>query len=92
MPIYEYRCRGCQTTFELVSLPGRAAAPRCPACQADDPERVISGFAVSSDQTRRSNIASARKRHAASQDRQDQRRADAEELREHVQELRPPKE
>ena len=59
MPIYEYQCRGCGKEFEQVVLP--KATPRCPACAGEDLERLLSHFAVSSEGTRQTNLASARK-------------------------------
>ena len=50
MPIYEYRCRACDRTFEALVRGGDT--PACPACAATDLERLVSLFAVDSDGTR----------------------------------------
>jgi putative FmdB family regulatory protein len=51
MPIYEYRCRGCETTFEaLVRGDGIVT---CPHCGSSSLNRLISVPFVSSGQTAR---------------------------------------
>lgn len=41
MPIYEYRCRKCGETFELIRrLATRDDAAPCPACKSKTPRRV----------------------------------------------------
>ncbi|MBM3189946.1 MAG: zinc ribbon domain-containing protein [Chloroflexi bacterium] len=46
MPIYEYRCAGCETKFDLLRSFSQADAPaRCPVCGGDDTKRAISLFA-----------------------------------------------
>ncbi len=47
MPIYEYECRQCGEQFELLVLKTTVAS--CPACQSQELEQLISGFAVSSE-------------------------------------------
>lgn len=43
MPIYEYRCGICGQKFELRrSLADSDSEIRCPGCQAEHPERLIS--------------------------------------------------
>ena len=52
MPIYEYRCRGCETTLEaLVRGDGMVT---CPHCGSASLNRLISVPFVSSGQTARS--------------------------------------
>lgn len=58
MPIYDYTCRACGQTFELLVL--YSAAPECPHCHSRDLDRLISGFAVSSEATRQSSLSRAR--------------------------------
>ncbi|MDA2916204.1 zinc ribbon domain-containing protein [Nitrospinae bacterium AH_259_B05_G02_I21] len=41
MPIYEYRCLGCETQFEQLLLRATDEA-RCPSCDETDLERIIS--------------------------------------------------
>ncbi len=80
MPIYEYRCRGCQHEFEAVILPN-GTPPACPECRESNLEKLISQFAVSSDGTRASNLQSARKQ--ASKIRRDKEVADHEAIHHH---------
>ncbi len=42
MPIYEYRCRGCESEFEKLT-DGRAAVT-CPACGSPQVMRLLSVF------------------------------------------------
>jgi putative FmdB family regulatory protein len=51
MPIYEYRCRECDTTFELLVRSGTTVT--CPACGSLAAEKLISAPFVSSGQTAR---------------------------------------
>ena len=49
MPIYEYRCRGCQQDFERYVASPRAADVACPECQSGDVMRKLSVFGMKSD-------------------------------------------
>ena len=60
MPIYEYQCCSCEAQFELLVL--RSDTPECPACESSDLERKLSTSAVSSDGTRKRNLAGAKAR------------------------------
>ena len=62
MPLYEYRCRGCDDEFEQLVL--HDSTPRCPSCQSTDLERMLSSFGVSSEATRRTNLQSAKRKAA----------------------------
>jgi len=43
MPIYEYRCQQCQKLFEaLVSSCRLRDQTRCPACDSEQVQRIIS--------------------------------------------------
>jgi putative FmdB family regulatory protein len=65
MPIYDYQCCSCNSTFELfVRLPNASsqdAVLACPSCQSTDLQQCISGFSVSSAGTRQLNLDRARK-------------------------------
>lgn len=89
MPIYEYECRGCGELFELLILKGTVAA--CPACQGQDLEQLLSGFAVSSDAITRANVAAARRSYAASSELRDKKVHEAEEIIEHTPSLQEKK-
>jgi putative FmdB family regulatory protein len=47
MPIYDYRCRRCGVTFEqLRRLQDADHDLRCPKCDSDEVERLLSTFAA----------------------------------------------
>jgi len=49
MPIYEYECRECKERFEVLQLSKNDGDTlRCPRCQADKPQRVVSLFSSGS--------------------------------------------
>ncbi|MDY6911875.1 MAG: zinc ribbon domain-containing protein [Chloroflexota bacterium] len=49
MPIYEYKCRKCGETFELMrSMNDDESGITCPACGADCPQKSISIFSGAS--------------------------------------------
>jgi putative FmdB family regulatory protein len=62
MPLYEYECRACHHRFE--ALVRDSNVPACPACSAENPERLLSLFGVSSENTRQSSLSKARKAQA----------------------------
>jgi putative FmdB family regulatory protein len=82
MPIYDYQCKSCGEEFELLVLKTTVAA--CPACQSQDLEQLISGFAVSSESSRQANLKAARRKFATSSNYKEQKVAEAEEIREHA--------
>ena len=46
MPIYEYECGKCGEKFELFRpINGDEQEVKCPKCQAENPQRVISRVA-----------------------------------------------
>ena len=44
MPVYEYRCSGCDTTFDEYLMTSTSPAPPCPACGAEEVERQWGSF------------------------------------------------
>ena len=45
MPIYEYKCRKCDTTFEMLqNMNEDNSKIQCPQCQTDKPDRILSLF------------------------------------------------
>jgi len=79
MPILEYSCRACGHQFEFLKLPTTAASARCPACQGEDLERLLSGFAMSTPELTKARVKAARKQQLKSKDYKDKQVADAEE-------------
>ena len=53
MPLFEYQCADCETTFEEIVLGG--TQPRCPSCDGAKLRKLLSAFAVGSGQTVRSS-------------------------------------
>jgi putative FmdB family regulatory protein len=46
MPLYEYRCKSCQTVFEkMVRWSEADRSPECPHCQGSDTQKKVSAFA-----------------------------------------------
>jgi putative FmdB family regulatory protein len=83
MPILEYSCRTCGHHFEFLKLPATTAAPRCPACQGEDLERLLSGFAMSTSELTQTRVKAARKKHLESKDVKDKQVVDAEYRKHH---------
>jgi len=48
VPIYEYRCRGCEHEFEKY-VHGPSTKVACPTCQSGDVTRKLSVFGLKSD-------------------------------------------
>lgn len=47
MPLYDYRCRACGNTFELLRrIHDSDANLECPVCHSDKIERLLSSFAT----------------------------------------------
>jgi len=52
MPIYEYRCRKCKETFEVMQkINEDNRGLRCPKCRTDEPERLLSSFCSGSSKS-----------------------------------------
>jgi putative FmdB family regulatory protein len=51
MPVYEYRCDGCGTTFEAL-VRGRGAVT-CPECGSESLKKLLSAPAILSGRTSR---------------------------------------
>lgn len=48
MPIYEYHCPNCQTTFDMRRPFAEADAPlHCPECESPQVKRLLSRFMIS---------------------------------------------
>jgi putative FmdB family regulatory protein len=49
MPIYEYRCTDCENNFSRLQRVGAGSdGVKCPKCEGEDVERLLSSFASSS--------------------------------------------
>lgn len=49
MPIYEYRCKHCESTFPKLQKVGASGEGiQCPECGSADVERMLSAFASGS--------------------------------------------
>jgi putative FmdB family regulatory protein len=60
MPIFEYSCKSCSHTFEILVRPG--TTPACPACASTELERLLSLPAVHSSGTHQLALKAAAKR------------------------------
>jgi putative FmdB family regulatory protein len=61
MPIHDFRCRSCGHEFEGLTRP-QDPPVTCPSCKSADLEKLLSGFAVSSAESRAANALDSRKR------------------------------
>jgi putative FmdB family regulatory protein len=84
MPIYEYRCRACDHIFE--ALVRGADVATCPSCHGQDLERLLSSFAVNSDERSKATLHAARTQLTQSDARREKTRHEQKEIREHVRE------
>jgi putative FmdB family regulatory protein len=82
MPLFDFRCRACGHEFE--GLVRGSAKVSCPACNSVDLEQLLSHFAVSSETTRQTSFAAARRRLKNSKDRVDKQVAEREEIEHHL--------
>jgi putative FmdB family regulatory protein len=63
MPIYEYRCQQCSNEFEV--LVRSDTAPRCPDCDSEELEKLLSLPRVHSESTRGKSMRAAKQRDAS---------------------------
>ena len=63
MPIFEYKCRGCEHEFE--ALVRKSDVPACPKCAGTDLERLVSLPALKTESTKAQALKAAKKRDKA---------------------------
>jgi len=63
MPLFDYRCRRCGHEFEALVRAGDTV--ECRACHASDVERLLSTFALSTDERRQAAALDSRRRQIA---------------------------
>jgi putative FmdB family regulatory protein len=80
MPLHDFRCRACGHEFEGLTRP-QDPPPSCPACTSGDLEKLLSGFAVSSAESRAASALDSRKRQVRAN--KDKLVADEEYRKEH---------
>jgi putative FmdB family regulatory protein len=61
MPMYDFRCRGCGREFEALARP-QDPPITCPACRGADLEKLLSGFAMTTAETRAASALDSRRR------------------------------
>lgn len=59
MPIYEYRCPQCGEKFDKLVRLGADVEVRCPRCDSDKPQRLISLVAHTSSGSGASSYSSS---------------------------------
>jgi putative FmdB family regulatory protein len=59
MPLYDFRCRSCGGEFER--LVRKEETVECPSCRGQDLERLLSTFALSTDERRAAAAKQSRK-------------------------------
>lgn len=60
MPLYEYRCNQCNTSFEkIVSFSQADRLPICPTCQSQNTQKKLSRIAVLGSSTGSSSGSSS---------------------------------
>jgi putative FmdB family regulatory protein len=42
MPLFEYRCEGCDSTFERIVFAGDQEKITCPCCNGENVEKLMS--------------------------------------------------
>jgi putative FmdB family regulatory protein len=62
MPVYEYSCKACEKQFEL--LVRKQTVVKCPSCQSEDLEKLLSLPTVKSSGTHALAMKAAKKRDA----------------------------
>ena len=64
MPLYDYRCTTCDHEFEALVRP-QDPPPTCPSCRSGAVEKLLSAFALHTEERHRAAVADSRKRQVA---------------------------
>ncbi|PYR43789.1 MAG: FmdB family transcriptional regulator [Acidobacteria bacterium] len=64
MPLYDFHCNECGHEFEALVRPQDPPA-KCPSCQSATVEKLLSGFALHTEDRHRAAVADSRKRQIA---------------------------
>jgi putative FmdB family regulatory protein len=51
MPIFEYRCSDCSSTFELLKNNNNDKTVTCPECNSSNNKKLFSSFSASQSET-----------------------------------------
>ncbi len=62
MPIFDYKCRKCGNSFEALVLRPATESARCPACQGEDLEQLLSAFSANTADRSKAAFNVARKK------------------------------
>jgi len=81
VPLFDFACRTCQHEFEALVRGGDTSSLECPSCHGHDLERLLSPFAVSTDE--RTQAAAKASRARQIRGRKDAIIADEEYRRKH---------
>ena len=52
MPIFEYRCSDCDSTFELLKKNNNDNHVTCPECNSSNNKKLFSSFSTSQNETK----------------------------------------
>ena len=64
MPLYDFHCTQCDNEFEALVRP-QDPPVKCPSCQSTAVEKLLSGFALHTEERHRAAVADSRKRQIA---------------------------
>jgi len=80
MPLYDFHCTKCEHEFEALVRP-QDPAPKCPACQSTAIAKLLSAFALHTDDRHQAAVKDSRRRQVKAN--KDKLVADEEYRKEH---------